>query len=63
MKADEENKRHIIADEGKEFERISDKMLFGNELWLGYTYYLGGVKLEIPLLELPEHFEEVSARE
>ena len=49
----------IKADEGKIFRRISDGFIFGNEISLGYTYYLSGEKLEEPLLELPEHFEEI----
>ena len=51
--------RIIKASEGKVFRRISDGFIFGNEIHLGYTYYLGGKKLEEPLLELPEHFEEI----
>lgn len=49
----------IKASEGKVFRRISDGFIFGKEINLGYTYYLGGKKLEEPLLELPEHFEEI----
>ena len=49
----------IKADEGKIFRRISDGTLYGKEISLGYTYYLNGEKLEEPLLELPEHFEEI----
>ena len=49
----------IKASEGKVFRRISDGFIFGNEINLGYTYYLGGKKLQEPLLELPEHFEEI----
>ena len=51
--------RIIKASKGKVFRRISDGFIFGNEIHLGYTYYLGGKKLEKPLLELPEHFEEI----
>ena len=51
--------RIIKAREGKVFRRISDGFIFGKEINLGYTYYLGGKKLEEPLLELPEHFEEI----
>lgn len=51
--------RIIKASEGKVFRRISDGFIFGKEINLGYTYYLGGEKLEEPLLELPEHFEEI----
>ena len=49
----------IKASKGKVFRRISDGFIFGNEINLGYTHYLGGEKLEEPLLELPEHFEEI----
>ena len=49
----------IKASEGKVFRRISDGFIFGSEVSLGYTYYLGGKKLKEPLLELPEHFEEI----
>lgn len=52
--------RTIKASEGKVFRRISDGFIFGKEINLGYTYYIGGKKLEEPLLELPEHFEEIN---
>lgn len=61
MKIDELNNRHIVAEEGKVFRRISDQVIYGKEIYLGYTYYLNGEKLEVPLLELPEHFEEIDA--
>ena len=51
--------RTIKASEGKVFRRISDGVVFGKEINLGYTHYIGGKKLEEPLLELPEHFEEI----
>ena len=51
--------RIIKASEGKVFRRISDGFIFGKEIHLGYTYYLSGQKLDEPLLELPEHFEEI----
>lgn len=51
--------RTIKAEEGKVLRRKSDGFVFGPEISLGYTYYLNGKKLEEPLLELPEHFEEI----
>lgn len=51
--------RIIRASEGKVFRRISDGFIFGKEINLGYAYYIGGEKLDEPLLELPEHFEEI----
>lgn len=44
---------HLIASEGKVLQRISDKQIFGYEIYLGYTYYIGSQKLPEPLLELP----------
>ena len=49
----------ITADNGKIFRRISDGQEFGQEIWLGKAYTIGGVKLETPIDELPEHFEEI----
>ena len=53
----------IMADEGKVIRRISDEQLFGKEVWLGKAYSIGGVKLETPIDELPEHFEEIDEPE
>ena len=60
MTVDEKLPQHIIADNGKVFKRIEDGLLYGNEIWLGYTYYIGGVKLEEPHLEVAEDFEEIT---
>lgn len=49
----------LVAEEGKTLRRISDGQEFGSEVWLGFTYYIGGVKLPEPLLEKPEHYEEI----
>lgn len=49
----------ITAEEGKVFKRKSDGFVYGNEIYLGYTYYLNGEKLDEPHLEVPEDFEEV----
>ena len=59
MIQDKDNKAHWIADEGKVFKRKSDDFIFGNEIYLGYTYYLNGKKLPEPKLEVIEDFEEV----
>ncbi len=53
----------ITAEEGKVFKRISDEQIFGEEIWLGKAYAIGGVKLETPIQELPEHFEEIDMPE
>lgn len=61
MTVDKNNSNHIIADEGKVFKRKSDGFIFGNEIYLGYTYYIGGKKLDEPHLEVVEDFEEIDA--
>ena len=38
-------------------------MIFGKEIYLGYTYYLGGELLNEPLYELPEHYQEIDETE
>ena len=53
------NGNRLIASENNILRRISDGWVAGPELWLGYTYYLNGRKLDEPLLELPEHYEEI----
>ena len=59
MTQDKTNTIHYIADEGKVFRRIADQVVFGSEIYLGYTYYIGGEKLSEPKLEVIEDFEEV----
>ena len=49
----------IKASEGKVFRRIADGVIFGNEITLGYTYYLNGKKLDSPKWEVPSDFEEI----
>lgn len=61
MKTNKSNPNHLTADLGKVLQRISDGQIFGEEIHLGYTYYLGGELLPEPLLELPEHFTEIDA--
>lgn len=50
---------HIIADEGKVFRRIGTNDIFGEEIWLGYSYYISGVLQNPPHLDTPEDFEEI----
>lgn len=59
MKIDELNSNHMIACEGKVLRRLSDGWVSGSEIYLGYTYRIGNEELETPLLELPEHYEEI----
>lgn len=63
MVIDKNDSSHIIAEEGKVFKRKSDGLIFGEEIFLGYTYYINGEKLDEPHLEVPEDFEEVDTPE
>lgn len=54
---------HMIADEGKTFIRIVSGENYGSEIYLGYSYYIGGVKQVPPHLDVPEDFEEVDMPE
>lgn len=63
MTIDPTDNKHIIADEGKVFKRISDDFIYGTDIYLGYTYYIGGVKLNEPKLEVPEDFIEIEIEE
>lgn len=59
MRIDELNSNHLIAAEGKVLRRISDNWISGSEIHLGYAYRIGDEELKTPLLELPEHYEEI----
>lgn len=54
---------HIIADEGKVFRRIASQEIYGNQIYLGYSYYIGGVLQDPPHLDTPEDFEEIASDE
>lgn len=51
----------ITAAEGKVFRRIVSGEIFGKEIYLGYSYYIGGVLQDPPHKDVPEDFEEVDA--
>ena len=59
MIQDSKNTKHFTADNGKVFRRLSDKLILGQELYLGAVYYLGSIKLYEPLTEIIEHYEEI----
>lgn len=59
MKKDKKNPNHWIASNGKVFKRKEDGHVFGSELYLGYTYYMGGKKLKEPKLEAITDYVEI----
>lgn len=54
---------HIIADEGKVFRRIVSGENYGHDIYLGYSYYIGGVLQDPPHKDVPEDFMEIYAPE
>lgn len=49
----------IKADPGKCFRRKIDGVIFGSKIYLGTTHYLDGIRLEKPIQETPDDFEEI----
>lgn len=49
----------IIADEGKVFRRIVSGEVYGRVIYLGYSYYIGGVLQDPPHKDVPDDFEEI----
>lgn len=49
----------ITAKEGYVLQRIFDNLIVGKEIFLGYTYSIGGKDLLKPILELPEYYIEI----
>ena len=47
------------AKDGFVFRRISDGMIYGNEITLGYTYFLNGEKLTTPHEDTLDDFEQI----
>lgn len=52
----------IYAEEGKVFRRIADGMIYDNEITLGFTYFINGVRLAEPHHDTAEDFEQINAR-
>ena len=49
----------IKADEGKVLRRRHTHDIYGDEIYLGYSYYINGEKLSEPHLDVPADFEEI----
>ena len=53
----------LIADEGKVIRRIVSDEIMGTELWLGYSYYIGGELQNPPHLDVQSDFDEIDEPE
>lgn len=51
----------IIADDGKVFRRKVSGEIFGSEIYLGFSHYIGGVKQTPPHKDVPGDFDEIPA--
>ena len=54
---------YIASDKGKVLRRIADGHVYGHEIYLGYSHYIGGVLQDPPHLDVAEDFEEVDESE
>lgn len=63
MTIDPNNEKHIIADEGKVFQRIVSGENYGKEIYLGKSWYIGGVLQNPPHEDVPEDFQEIDEPE
>ena len=53
----------IKAKQGKVFRRIEDGVIYGEEITLGYTYFINNELLTEPHLDTIEDFEEIDISE
>lgn len=49
----------LIADSGMVFKRKNSNDIYGDEIVLGMSYYIDGVLLPEPHVDVPEDFEEI----
>ena len=53
----------LVADEGKVLRRIISDEIVGCEIWLGKSYYRGGVLQNPPHDDVPADFDEIDKPE
>ena len=53
----------LIAENDKILRRRNTEEIFGREVALGYSYYIGGVLQDPPHLDVPGDFEEIDKPE
>lgn len=53
----------LTADDGKVLRRVVSGEIMGKELWLGYSYYIGGLLQNPPHLDMQSDFDEVDEPE
>lgn len=51
----------IYADFGKVFKRKNHSDIYGDTIYLGYSYYIDGQKLDVPHQDTAEDFEEIDS--
>ena len=53
----------LVAEEGKVIRGVVSGEIMGKELWLGYSYYIGGVRQNPPHLDVQSDFDEIDEPE
>ena len=53
----------LVADNGKVIRRKGTDDVFGEEFALGYSWYINGVKQDVPHKDSADDFEEIDAPE
>lgn len=54
---------YMKATEGKVFRRIGTDEIMGEDIYLGLSFYIGGVLQDPPHQDVPEDFEEIDPPE
>lgn len=49
----------LTAEDGKVLRRKADGMVYGDVIYLGNTYYIGGILQNPPHVDVMDDFEEV----
>ena len=57
------NDNVLYANEGMQLRRKVDQSIYGDKIYLGYTYYINGVLQNPPHLDTPADFEEIDIPE
>ena len=48
-----------MAESGMVLRRKGTDDIYGSDIYLGYSHFIGGIKQDPPHLDIPEDFEEI----
>ncbi len=52
-------RNHLMAESGMVLRRKGTDDIYGSDIYLGYSYFISGIKQDPPHLDVPEDFEEI----